>query len=83
MIEETDYLQTLSLPQPVRSQNGVIDNHSSLEMSWATRQALVHQPIEWQLAVAMAGHERLGAVSPLNCLEDLMVRFVRAFCASM
>lgn len=69
MIADTDYLHTLRLPEPVRR-----EDMERLQISGAQREKLVLQPIEWQMAVAMALHPRLGANSPLHCLEALMVR---------
>lgn len=69
VIADTDYLHTLRLPEPVRR-----EDMERLQISGAQREKLVLQPIEWQMAVAMALHPRLGANSPLHCLEALMIK---------
>ena len=75
VIEEHDYLQSLTLPQPLQG-----SETEALEMAWTSRYKPVLPPIEWQMAVAMSLHPRLGGDSHLHRLESLMVRFA-GFCA--
>ena len=75
VIAEHDYLQSLTLPQPLQS-----CDTEALEMAWASRHKPVLPPIEWQLAIAMSLHPRLGGDSHLHRLEALMVHFA-GFCA--
>jgi hypothetical protein len=77
VIEEHDYLQSLTLPQPLQG-----SDTEALELAWASRYKPVLPPIEWQMAVAMSLHPRLGGDSHLNRLESLMVRFA-GFCACL
>ena len=70
VIETHDYLQSLTLPQPLQG-----SDTEALEMAWASRNKPVLPPIEWQMAVAMSLHPRLGGDSHLHRLESLMVRF--------